>query len=85
VLLLAESPFFNFMAFSDWLYTKTDATHRIALDRLAGLVGQWLQSKGIAEKTVTLTLASDYAGRHATSSVPNKPVTLTRQARHLAV
>ncbi len=85
MLLLAESPFFNFMTFSDWLYTKTDATHRIALDRLAGLVGQWLQSKGIAEKTVTLTLASDYAGRHASASVPNKPVTLTRQARHLAV
>jgi hypothetical protein len=41
--LLGDAPFASFMAFSDWMYTKTDATHRIALDRLAKLVQEWLQ------------------------------------------
>ena len=81
--LLGETPFANFMAFSDWLYGKTDATHRIALDRLAGLVGQWLQQQGMPQQAATRLLASDYAGRHGdvaqrTHSVPE------RQARHLA-
>jgi radical SAM superfamily enzyme YgiQ (UPF0313 family) len=82
VLILGDAPFANFMAFSDWLYAKTDATHRIALERLAGLIGQWLQNTGLAEKTVTITLGSDYGGRsHAHE---HKVVTPTRQARHLA-
>ena len=34
--MLGAAPFDKFMAFSDWIYTKTDATHRIALERLAG-------------------------------------------------
>ncbi len=81
--LLGETPFANFMAFSEWLYGKTDATHRIALDRLAGLVGQWLQQQGMPQQAATRLLASDYAGRHGdvaqrTHSVPE------RQARHLA-
>lgn len=90
-LILANEPFQRFMAFSDWLYSKTDATHRIALDRLAGLVGQWLQLQGEAATTVTRMLAKDYAGRHgAKGSTPIKeaaPAALqqghTRQARHL--
>jgi radical SAM superfamily enzyme YgiQ (UPF0313 family) len=61
--ILADAPFENFMAFSDWLYAKTDATHRIALDRLAGLVGQWLQSQGVVAEISTRLLASDYGGR----------------------
>ncbi len=96
--ILADAPFENFMAFSDWLYAKTDATHRIALDRLAGLVGQWLQAQGISTETMTRLLANDYAGRFtedahgvrqaATVKQPDrKPPDSAlpqRQARHLA-
>ncbi len=37
-LLLGDSPFTHFMAFSDWLYATTRKTHQIALDRLFDLV-----------------------------------------------
>lgn len=86
-LLLGETPFANFMAFSDWLYGKTDATFRIALDRLAGLVGQWLKACGHDDKAVVLLLASDYAGRHGEHAAPRKADAVAapkRQVQHLA-
>lgn len=90
-LMLADAPFANFMAFSDWLYGKLDATFRIALDRLAGLVGQWLKLRGMDEKKVVLLLASDYAGRHGEQEAAQKMAAATakaaapkRQAQHLA-
>ncbi|MES2743066.1 MAG: DUF4080 domain-containing protein [Pseudomonadota bacterium] len=98
-VLLGAQPFENFMAFSDWLYAKTDATHRIALDRLAGLVSQWLQAQGMSLNQANLLLASDYAGRndsgsgtvagknkHQGQGAATRPEAAipTRQARHLA-
>ena len=87
--ILGDSPFDNFMTFSDWLYACTDATHRIALDRLAGLVSQWLQSRGMALTQANLLLGSDYAGRNDSRSPKSKPAPRAealplRQARHLA-
>lgn len=84
--LLGESPFANFMAFSDWIYARTDATHRIALERLAKLVAQWLETRGMQRGDAEALVGSDYAGRvdapaekaRSAASVPQ------RQARHLA-
>jgi len=84
--MLADAPFDNFMAFSDWIYSKTDATHRIALDRLARLVTEWLQLRGMSKSDAAALVASDYAGKvdlpadkpAATVSAPQ------RQVRHLA-
>jgi hypothetical protein len=42
--VLADAPFQRFLALSDWLYAKTDATHRISPDRLGGLLNEWLAS-----------------------------------------
>jgi radical SAM superfamily enzyme YgiQ (UPF0313 family) len=78
-LILRESPFANFMALSDWLYSVTDATHRIALDRLAGLVSRWLQMQGVPEQEARLTLAQDFGGRQAKATGQALP---ERQARH---
>jgi hypothetical protein len=51
------------MALSEWIYRQTDATHRIALDRLAKLVGNWLQQeRAMPAEMVTQLIASDYAG-----------------------
>ncbi|NDI85279.1 B12-binding domain-containing radical SAM protein [Undibacterium crateris] len=61
-VMLADDPFARFMAFSDWIFANTDATHRIALDRLAALVGQWLQLQGMSAADCKTLLASDYAG-----------------------
>jgi hypothetical protein len=85
--LLGVRPFENFMAFSDWIYTKTDATHRIALDRLAKLVTEWLQVTGMAREQAQALVASDYAG--SIDGAYKKAATATvaapaRQVRHLA-
>ena len=84
--MLGDSPFANFMAFSDWIYGKTDATHRIALDRLAALVGQWLQTRGMSQAEASALVASDYAGRVDAPVEKAKPQVNApaRQARHLA-
>jgi len=91
--MLGESPFANFMAFSDWIYTRTDATHRIALDRLAKLVQEWLQVKGMTPDAARTLLASDYAGK-VDKAKPQAPAqgqakapaaaAPQRQVRHLA-
>ena len=84
--VLGASPFANFMAFSDWIYTKTDATHRIALDRLAKLVTQWLETRGMGRTDAEALVGSDYAGRVDAPAEKAKPVASVpqRQARHLA-
>lgn len=62
-VILGDSPFAQFMALSEWIYRRTDATHRIALDRLARLVAEWLQQeRGMPAELVTQLIASDYAG-----------------------
>jgi Protein of unknown function (DUF4080) len=40
--LLSNLPFERFLAFSDWIYAKTDATHKIAMERLFDLVYEFL-------------------------------------------
>jgi hypothetical protein len=80
--ILGDAPFANFMVLSDWLYAHTDATHRIALDRLAALVMEWLCSRGKDAAAAAALVRSDYAGQ------AHKPkadtVAPQRQARHLA-
>ena len=94
-VILSESPFEHFMAFSDWVYANTDATHRIALDRLAGLVTTWLvEQRGMSKETVMALVSSDYAGNakhkqgNSSTGEQKAPVvakaTPQRQSRHLA-
>ncbi|MCD2518045.1 DUF4080 domain-containing protein [Massilia sp. G4R7] len=88
-VLLADAPFENFMAFSDWIYTRTDATHRIALEKLAKLVQEWLQLRGMPREEAAALLASDYAGKVDkvdTQAAPKAPAAVApvRQVRHLA-
>jgi len=84
--ILGDAPFKNFMAFSDWIYSKTDATHRIALDRLAALVTQWLQNQGMSKAEASELVGSDYAGRVDAPTAQAKPAAAApaRQSRHLA-
>ncbi len=84
--IMGDAPFKNFMAFSDWIYSKTDATHRIALDRLAALVTQWLQTQGMSKAEASELVGSDYAGRVDAPAAQAKPAAAApaRQSRHLA-
>ena len=78
--LLGETPFASFMRFSDWLYANTDATHRIALDRLARLVERWLhEGLGLDTEAAKALVASDTAPRASIASTAT-----VRQVRHLA-
>ena len=93
-LILADDPFAHFMALSDWLYANTDATHRIALERLAKLVAQWLhQERGFDSNEISAQLKMDYAGQTSPEKIPRserkksseeKNAAPQRQARHLA-
>ncbi|MCB5197581.1 B12-binding domain-containing radical SAM protein [Deefgea salmonis] len=82
-VLLGDAPFANFMAFADWLYASTDATHRIALDRLAKMVALWLQTQGMSAVAASALLESDYAGKQHKPKVPAETVAPSRQAQHL--
>jgi len=85
-VLLGDQPFVNFMAFSDWIYGRTDATHRIALDKLAKLVGEWLVETGMGREEAARLLASDYAGKvdAKVNTAPQQVAAPARQVRHLA-
>jgi radical SAM superfamily enzyme YgiQ (UPF0313 family) len=62
-IILGDAPFDNFMHLADWIYRLTDATHRIALDRLANLVSKWLnEERGMEMKEVIALITRDYAG-----------------------
>jgi radical SAM superfamily enzyme YgiQ (UPF0313 family) len=82
-VLLDDAPFQRFMAFSDWLYANTDATHRIALERLVAMVARYLQTQGMDKADAEALLASDYSGG-AKPKQPEATPAPKRQARRLA-
>ena len=88
-LVLGDAPFAHFMDLSDWLYARTDATHRIALERLAALVAQWLRERGHEAEQVAAVMERDYAGqvnvRQPKAGKERGDVANPRQARHMAV
>jgi hypothetical protein len=81
-VLLGDAPFQRFMAFSDWLYANTDATHRIALERLVTMVSRYLQTQGMDKADADALLASDYSG--GAKPKPAETPAPKRQARRLA-
>lgn len=80
-LILADAPFARFMQLSDWLWQHSGSTHRIALERLAALVQQWLQEQGLPAQAAARALASDYAGARAGQHAGTGN-SLARQQRH---
>jgi len=71
LLLLGEEPFANFMRFSDWTYARGGKTHEIALERLFGLIHDFL----IAERAVdppaaVQALQDDYEASGARGRLP---------------
>ncbi|HWV63506.1 MAG TPA: DUF4080 domain-containing protein [Oxalicibacterium sp.] len=84
-LILGATPFVRFMRLSQWLFARTDATHRIALERLAALVAQWLAEEGMDAEAAAAVVRSDYAGQANVKKAPVQKQTLPqRQARHMA-
>jgi hypothetical protein len=97
-LLLGARPFERFMAFSDWLFDRTDSTHRISVERQFELARDWLHEQGAlgaATDATDASLLQDYAacgarGRPAflarglSGSAGRSASATRRQTRHLA-
>lgn len=65
------SPFYSFMAWSDWLYAKTGKTHAIALKRLAEFLFEYLvEVRGLDAKSVAESILTDYHQGGARKDVP---------------
>lgn len=83
-LLLGETPFACFLAFSDWLYARIGQTHAIAHERLVLLLREHLQVRGSTPvETLDGALVEDYrnaGGRSRFDFEPaNSPAPLPRQ------
>jgi len=98
-LLLGETPFHRFLAFSDWLYARTGQTHAIAHERMVHAVHAFLtEAAGVSIEAASRALIDDYRGQGGRSRlafeaedaelpVPmpkKKRATPARQARHLS-
>lgn len=98
-LLLGDSPFQRFLAFSDWLYARTGQTHAIAHERLIHALQRYLVAEaGVDAEIANRALIADYRGHGGRSRlafedadaprpVPaagKKSATPPRQTRHLA-
>lgn len=98
-LLLGDSPFRRFLAFSDWLYARLGQTHAIAHERLVHALQAFLIAEGGIEPDIAnRALIDDYRGQggrsrlafeteDAARPVPvprKKSATPSRQTRHLA-
>ena len=82
-VILGQSPFENFMDLSDWIYVRTDATHRIALDRLANLVTTWLHDeRGMHKEHATQLIGNDYAGNAQHKQNPENPPLANKSIEH---
>jgi hypothetical protein len=64
LLLGGGSPFAAFLAFSDWLYARTGATHAIALARLAALLFEHLREAHGDRAGEQMALDWRRGGRH---------------------
>jgi hypothetical protein len=60
-ILLGEAPFDRFMAFSDWLWARTGATHRLTPEQLAqALRDRLIEVDGLAAADVDALIELDY-------------------------
>ena len=64
-LVFKAAPFGRFRALSIWLYQTTDATHKIALERLFDLLHGWLIEDGGDVNQVEAALTADYLATKA--------------------
>ena len=98
-LLLGETPFLRFLAFSDWLYARTGQTHAIAHERMVHFLQAFLAGEGgVPEDLANRALIDDYRGQGGRSRLAfeatdaplprpmakHKRATPSRQARHLS-
>jgi radical SAM superfamily enzyme YgiQ (UPF0313 family) len=83
--VLGDQPFARFLALSDWLYSHTDATHRISPERLARLLDTWLQAPPDRRQGYQENPHEDQTATQALSgSQTGRPSATRRQQRHQA-
>lgn len=77
-LMLGDRPFDRFMAFSDWLFERTDATHRLALERQYELALVWLTGGGRPPMENVANLEAAILGDYRDSGARGRPAFLTK-------
>jgi hypothetical protein len=79
-LILARDPFASFMALSDWLHRRLDATHRISAERLSEILREWLlEHRAVGPddaSAIDQAVTADYLG----SGARGRPAFLARGA-----
>lgn len=97
-LILGKSPFTHFMALSDWLFSTTNQTHRISLNRLFDLLHDFMTNcEYLSNTQVEEALLTDYKqnqlkglpkfARRNTAAMDTrntKAATAQRQKRHVS-
>jgi hypothetical protein len=91
-----QSPFWRFLAYTDWVYARLRRTHQIALATLAESLFEFLIQSGMDREEVVEALDRDWrrvgrkeelpflaAARTAHNSQPKSATALKRQSRHL--
>ncbi len=59
--ITSDSPFNNFLHFSDWLYSVSNQTHQISLEKLAIFIATYLiEQKGLSKEIVHQLVEEDY-------------------------
>lgn len=71
--IMGEQPFDRFMRLSDWLYAQTDATHRIAPERLGRLIERWLAGTGATPAAIRRSLDADLARMRRPNAAASPP------------
>lgn len=55
------SPFWEFMAFTDWLHSQEGRVHSIALERIGAYLRRYLcEQRGLSEEAATAAVVADY-------------------------
>ena len=76
VLVLADNAFEGFIKLSDWLFTETGQTHRLALKRLFELLHRYLtEAANVGNEEATEVLRQD----HQASGLSSVPAFLIEQ------
>jgi hypothetical protein len=77
-MVLGETPFASFMALTDWLYARLDATHRIGAERLSELLLEWLLDERRTPELSASMIQEAVIRDYTDSGARGRPAFLTR-------
>lgn len=77
-LILGERPFDGFLALTDWLHRRLDATHRISAERLSEVLREWLLEHRAGSSAEAAAIEDAVAADYLGSGARGRPAFLQR-------